>query len=138
MINDLPQTLKKAGLKTTPARKFILDFFSTDCKPINAEFIYSKLKAKQINQVTIYRTLTSLEQAGIIKKVDLRKGSAHYELTYHHHHHVICTNCGKTEGFEICDIDKISKNVLRKSLLFETINQHSLELFGLCKSCSKR
>lgn len=137
MTHELPQILKDAGLKTTPARKLILDLFSADCKPTNAEFIYSKLKVKNINQVTIYRTLASLEQAGIIQKVDLRKGSAHYELADHHHHHIVCTNCGKTESFETCDIDVISKSVLRKSPLFETINQHSLELFGLCKSCSK-
>ncbi len=137
MTHELPQMLKMAGLKTTPARKLILDLFTADCKPINAEFIFSKLKVKNINQVTIYRTLASLEQAEIIKKVDLRKGSAYYELAGHHHHHVVCTSCGKTEGFEVCDIDKISKDVLRKSPLFETINQHSLELFGVCKSCSK-
>ncbi len=138
MTHDILQTLKKARLKTTPARKLILDIFSADCKPINAEFIYDKLKTKNIHQVTIYRTLASFERTGVIKKVDLRKGSVHYELTSHHHHHVVCTNCGKTEGFEMCDVEKISKDVLKKSLLFEVVNQHSLELFGLCKSCSKK
>jgi len=136
MSHELPQVLKKAGLKNTPARKLILGVFSSDCRPINAEFIYGKLKSKNINQVTIYRTLSSLERADIIKKVDLRKGSAYYELA-DHHHHIICTDCGIVESFDNCDINDLSKNVLGKSSKFKAINQHSLEFFGVCKSCAK-
>ncbi len=138
MKNNLRAILKKADLKVTPARLRILEIFSLClCKPINAEDIYKKLKGKNINLVTIYRTLSSLEKSGVLKKVDLRKGAVYYELADHHHHHVICTDCGKTESFEVCDIDKVSKGILNKSSSFKTINQHSLELFGLCKSCSK-
>lgn len=137
MKHKIPQSLNEVGLKNTPARKLILEVFSSDCKPINADFIYGKLKVKKINRVTIYRTLASLEHAGIIKKVDLRKDSACYELEEGHHHHIVCSDCGKTEGFEMCDLDIISKEVLKQSSQFKTINQHSLELFGLCKSCSK-
>ncbi len=137
MAYEFSTILKKAGLKVTPARKLILDVFSHDCKPINAEHIYEKLRGKNINQVTIYRTLATLENAEIIKKVDLHRDSAFYELVGHHHHHLICTKCGTTEGFEMCDIDEISKEILKKSPLFKSVNQHSLELFGICKPCSK-
>lgn len=137
MTNEPPIMLKQVGLKVTPARKFILDLFSSDCEPINAEFIFGKLKSKDINQVTIYRTLASLELTRIIKRVDLRKGSTYYELAGNHHHHLVCLKCGRTEGFEHCDIDTISKTVLKKSSQFKSIDQHSLELFGMCKSCSK-
>lgn len=136
MTQELSSILKKVGLKVTPARKQIFDLFTIDCNPINVEFIFSKLKSKSINQVTIYRTLASFEQVGIIKKVDVHKDSAYYEFATHHHHHIICNDCGKTEGFENCDIAKISKDVLKKSKEFSIVDQHSLELFGLCKDCS--
>lgn len=133
--------LKEVGLKVTDSRLEILHIFSVDCHPINAEYIYSKLKNKHINQVTVYRTLFSLEKARIIKKIDLRKDSAYYELAdkspERHHHHLVCTDCGCTESFEICQIENISKEVLKKSSLFKAVSEHSLELFGLCKSCSK-
>lgn len=137
MSHNLPNVLREKGLKATPARLAILNVFSADCKPINAEYIQQRLKGKDINLVTIYRTLSSLETSGILKTVDLRKGSAYYEFPTHHHHHIVCTSCGKTESFEMCEVDKVSKSVLQKSPLFKTINQHSLELFGVCKSCSK-
>jgi Fur family ferric uptake transcriptional regulator len=136
MSHDLAHIFRKVGLKTTPTRKAILGIFSADCKPINAEYIHEKLKTEKINLVTIYRTLSSFENTGIIKKIELQKGSAFYELAGNHHHHIVCADCGKTEGFEICDIDRISKEVLKKSSLFKTVNKHSLELFGVCKTCS--
>lgn len=138
MKKDFVQILKKAGLKVTPSRKAVLETFSYDCKPINAESIHEKLKNKGSNLVTVYRTLASLEMNGILKRIDLRKGSAYYELSDHHHHHITCTSCGRTDSFETCNIDKISKKVLMKCSHFRSISQHSLELYGMCNSCSKR
>ena len=137
MSKDLDHILKGAGLKVTPTRLAILSVFSSDCKPINAEYVFGQLKKKDINLVTIYRTLASLEKGNILKRVDIHKDSAHYELAEHHHHHIVCTDCGIVEGFDECDIKSLSKNVLGKSAKFKVINQHSLEFFGVCKSCTK-
>lgn len=139
MSHELPYVLKKAGLKNTPARNLILELFSSDCKPINAEFIYGKLKSKSLNQVTIYRTLATLERVGILKKADLRKGSAYYELTDDNdHHHFVCTNCGRIEDFTGCNLDTVIKTALKKTRGFAKVTDHSLELFGLCTTCAKK
>ena len=97
MSKDFSTTLNEKGLKNTPIREAILNVFSTDCKPINAEYIFDKLKYKKINLVTIYRTLASLEEASILRRVDMHKGSAFYELGFDHHHHLVCTDCGTVE-----------------------------------------
>ncbi len=133
--HDLENILKINGFKITPTRLAILKVFSHDCEPINAEFIFKKLKKEKVNIVTIYRTLTSFENVGILKHVDLQKDSAYYELSGHHHHHIICTDCGMVEGFEVCDIDNLTDKVLKNSNKFNIITKHSLELFGLCKKC---
>jgi len=135
--SDVSAIIKKAGMKVTPGRRAVLNLFSTDCKPINAEFICKKLKNQKINQVTIYRTLFSFEQAGILSRIDLRKGSVHYELHTSHHHHLICSHCGIIERFAVCEIKKHSKKILKDSSLFKSINHHSLELFGLCRACAE-
>ena len=134
MKKDYSMLLKKAGLKVTPARELVLAAFSTDCGPINAEFIHQRSGGKDINLVTIYRTLASLEAAGIIKRVDLQRGSAYYELAEHHHHHLVCTGCGTVEGFEGCGIEVVATEALKGSR-FRTVSGHSLELFGTCKKC---
>lgn len=137
MKKDFSDLLKSHGLKVTPTRNDILEVFSDDCKPINAEYIFNKLKKKKINIVTIYRTLASFELAGILKRVDLQRDSVYYELAGHHHHHIICTCCGTVESFDDCDMNGFSKKVLAKSAKFSLVTKHSLELFGLCKKCNK-
>lgn len=131
------ETIRKVGLRVTPARVLVLNLFSNICQPLNAEEIFRKAKNKKINLVTIYRTLASLEKEKIIRRVDLRKDSVYYELAGNHHHHITCTSCDMSEDFEICGVDSISKNILKKSLKFNSISEHSLEFFGLCKSCAR-
>ena len=139
MSKDFSHILKDVGLKTTPARSAILAVFSEQCGPVNALHIFKKVKNKDINQVTVYRALSSLEKLGVLNRVDLRKDSVYYELAdTHHHHHIVCLSCGKTEEFELCDAGKILKEVLKKSSQFKAVKDHSFELFGICKACSKK
>ena len=138
MKNDVSQILKEVGLKITPARVAVLEVFIKHTEPVNAEFIIDQLKKKEMNQVTVYRNLTSLLEARIIKQVDLRQNSTYYELANNHHHHLVCTNCGTTEDFVVCGVEDITKKVLNNSSKFSAIQQHSLELFGICKGCAKR
>jgi Fur family ferric uptake transcriptional regulator len=128
------EILKNAKLKATKARLSILNIFSDICKPLCAEDIYKKV---DFDLVTIYRTLTSFERVGILKKINLQKESIYYEPSKHHHHHIICTDCGLIEEFQICEIEKISKEALKKATKFDAIKEHSLELFGICKTCLK-
>jgi len=131
------QALKLAGLKATAPRRDIMSAFSHECEPMSAEQVHRRIEGSSTNLVTVYRTLASLESAGILKRVDLRKGAAHYELAGHHHHHVVCTDCGRTEGFEMCGINAVSRKVLRRLPAFKAIHQHSLELYGTCKACAE-
>lgn len=144
--DDTSSMLRNAGLKATPTRLALLSAFPDDCKPVNAEFLIKKLSGKKTthatDQATVYRNLTAFEKASLIRRIDLHKDSTYYEIVHkdghdHHHHHIICTACGLIEGFEICMTDSIMKSALSTSMKFESIKDHSLELFGICVSCSK-
>jgi Fur family ferric uptake transcriptional regulator len=137
MTNQSALLLKKARLKVTPTRKLIVNILSGECKLMNADHIYSKLRSRGVNQVTVYRTLAALEKAGTIKKVNLRRGSIFYELSQHHHHHLVCNNCGKVESFEDKQIENRIERILKTSK-FKQVTDHSFEIFGLCKSCIAR
>ncbi len=128
--------LKRSGLKTTPARISVLKIFSEKCQPLSAEDISKKLKKKDIDLVTIYRTLSSFEEERILRRVDLHKESQYYELGEHHHHHIVCSRCGFIEELEGCDIEKLVTKLTSGSKDFKIIKDHSLEFFGICKKCS--
>lgn len=139
MKGDIVLILKEAGLKVTPARREILEIFSAHSEPLSAESVLKKIKGRRVNQVTVYRNLASLEDAGILKRIDLRKSSIHYELAgSSHHHHLTCTSCGAVEDFEPCNIEKITRKALGASSKFRTVREHSLELFSVCKTCENK
>jgi len=130
--------LKIAGLKITPARLVILKTFSDKCHPLNAEDIYKKIRRNEIDLVTIYRTLTSFEKVGILRKVDLHKDCQFYEVNKNHHHHVICNICGLVEELDGCTIEKYTSEISSKLSNFKIIKDHSLEFFGLCRKCESQ
>jgi len=133
---DFKKILKEKGFKNTPTRTAVINIFNQSNKPISADFIYKKLKGN-IDEATVYRTLTSFFESGILKKIDLRKNSSYFELNNDHHHHIICMKCGLIEDFkENKGIEKLLDQVVSKSSKFKSIKEHSLELFGFCKACN--
>ena len=131
--------LRTKGYKITKARLAILDIFFKKKGPVDAQIVYKMLRksvhCKKINEATVYRTLASFEETGVLTKVDLRKDSVYFELAGEHHHHIVCTNCDKVEEFENSEIEKLIRRIVEKSSKFIKIKEHSLELFGLCRMC---
>lgn len=126
-------------MRNTRARKIILEMLRKSKAPVDARYIYKKIQnlenTKKINEVTVYRTLTSFEKDGLLRRVDLRKDAVYFELSENHHHHMVCTKCDTVEDFKNPEIEKILKRVAEKSSRFKQLTEHSLELFGLCSKC---
>jgi len=136
--DDFRNILRKSGYKATPSRIAILEVFEKNKNPISAQEIIDALPSGT-DQVTVYRTLKSLKEKGVIKPIDLRHNHAHYELAnIVEHHHIICLSCGRIEDVHHCWIEGIQDSVLRGSKHFADIQQHTLEFYGLCKSCAKK
>jgi Fe2+ or Zn2+ uptake regulation protein len=132
---DCEKILKNGGLRNTSSRCMILEVLSKLGRPVRAEDVYSKLKNK-MDEATVYRTLSSFEKVGVVRQVNLRKDSMYFELNNDHHHHIVCVKCGAIEDFkESSEIEKIFGRIVEKSSRFKIINEHSLELFGVCNYC---
>jgi Fur family ferric uptake transcriptional regulator len=114
----------------------VLKALSEIKKPVTAQELYRKLQKSEIDLVTLYRTLDSFERKEILRRVDLRKDAIYYELNTEHHHHIVCTNCDKLEDFKSREIEKVLEKIIKNSSKFKNINEHSLELFGVCKACT--
>lgn len=136
-MSDAPAVLRNAGLRATPKRAAIFGALASAATPRTAESLYASLPKPKANLATVYRTLESFEKAGLVRRVDLRHGHAHFELAGDEHHHLVCTSCSKIEDFKDCDVAPLTKRVLKGSKKFNTITSHSLEFFGLCNSCIK-
>lgn|SRR5690606_9066748 len=132
--------LKDHGLKLTKPRMLIIDILlSSKNMPISADDIYKKiLEQKDLNcdLASVYRTLSSFEEIGLIHKIDLFEGAAHFELSlgHGHRHFFICENCHKMEKLDACLVGPLESALKTKGY---TNLSHRLELTGICPLCSK-
>lgn len=136
--DDFRKILRKSGYKATPSRLAILGIFKKTRSPMSAQEVIDALSS-DTDQATVYRTIKSLKEKGVIKQIDLRHNHAHYEFAnIAEHHHLVCLRCGRIENVEHCGIEAIQSAALRESRHFAEIQQHALEFYGICKSCAKK
>lgn len=132
------EILKNTGSKATPSRLRILEILEKSAKPISIDDVLAKTK-KEMNHSTIYRILEAFKDSGLVKKVELGQGKSYYELSERpHHHHLVCVSCEEVEDIDECGILSDTKKILKNAKNFATIQNHSLEFFGVCKGCSKK
>ena len=130
--------LRKSGHKATHSRLAILGLFKKSKNPMSAQEVIEALPPT-IDPATVYRTLKTLKEKGIVKQIDLRHNHAHYELVdAAEHHHLICTRCGRIEDVRHCNIEATHAAILREAKHFSEITQHALEFYGVCKSCARK
>ncbi len=124
-------------MRSTKPRRAILDVFRSHKTPLETQEIFALLENRKedIDLTTVYRSVTTFAQAGIIHQVDFADGVTRYELSsLPHHHHAICTNCGKVQDVKNCDDKSVQKDI-EKKLDFD-VKSHSMEFFGLCRDCN--
>jgi Fur family ferric uptake transcriptional regulator len=138
---EVEALLRGNGFKVTGPRTAILSLFSEKCAPMSAEQIFKKLSPDTgVDLVTVYRTMASFEEKGIMKRIDLHKDAVYFEINgddTHHHHHIVCNGCGKIEKMEKCPAEPLARTAASHSAHFAEVTAHSLEFFGMCKSCAK-
>lgn len=143
MIKNDPELgghLREKGYKITAQRNLVLGVIKENQgNHLGPEEIYDRLRDKgaNIGIATVYRTLALLEEMGLIYRVELKPGSAAYELNQpdmlHKHHHLICTGCGKVLEVKEDLLENLEELILANHGFL--IKDHSLKFYGLCSQC---
>ena len=98
--------LKKAGLKATLPRIKIMEVLESTAiqeeAHFSAEDIYKELlnKGENIGLASVYRVLTQVETAGIVKKHHFEGSHAVYEVIEENHEHMVDVESGKVLEFQ--------------------------------------
>ena len=135
---ELINMLQEADLRVTDHRLAIL---STVAKVKQAVTVYELVdmlrKKENIDQATVYRNLSALHEASLLRRLDFNHGHAHYELeTGRASHQLVCNTCETIEKIEGISVDDAIKKMLKKSKKFKNTTTHSIEIYGHCKKCA--
>ncbi len=136
---DTSKSLKTFKLRNTDAREAVLEVFQGENYALSHSHIENQL-ADRFDRVTLYRTLKTFVDVGLIHKVLDDQGAMKYALCkeacntsdHHHHHdhvHFKCNACGQTTCLDTVTIPTISlPNGYKKQ-------EMNLLVQGLCQNC---
>jgi len=138
MKNEVAEILKRNQLSVTGSRQKILELFrQSDGALAHADI--EKKTTEQFDRVTIYRTLQTFVEKGIVHTIPTADNSVLYALckddcTEGHHHdnhvHFICDNCSTTYCLEHTAIPKVE---VPKGF---TTRQTDVLMSGTCNKCN--
>jgi Fur family ferric uptake transcriptional regulator len=130
--------LQSRGKRVTRQRRVIVDFVAGRHEHFDAEQLLADLRktaaGARASRPTIYRTLSEMVDAGLLKKMIL-DGRAVYEHDYGYpqHDHLYCTGCRKLIEFSSDELAKI-RNAVAAQHQFRA-QSHRLIVTGLCFDC---
>lgn len=130
--------LKRNSLSVTDSRKKILQLFLEHTGGALAHADIEKKAGGKFDRVTVYRTLQTFVDKGIIHTIPTADNSIRYALCkdecsegHHHDHHIhfVCSNCNNT----YCLDDVVTPEIkLPKGY---TAAQVEVVVEGVCKNC---
>jgi Fur family ferric uptake transcriptional regulator len=130
------QVLREAKLYCTEPRIAILQVLMRAARPLRQDQITEQLILPALNKVTVYRTLESLIEVGLVHRVFTYERTWYFELADHcteHqcHPHFTCTHCGVTTC--LTDVLLPMAKVAQKGFV---VNRQQVRLEGLCPACA--
>ena len=138
MKNDIADILKRSQLSVTDSRKKILELF----QKTNAALAHADIEKKtgeHFDRVTIYRTLQTFLEKGIIHSIPTADNSVLYALCkdecaegHHHddHVHFMCDICGTTYCLDHVTVPRVDLPEGFKA------TQTDLVVSGRCRKCT--
>lgn len=133
--------LATQGQRLTAERAAIVEEVFSDHEHFEAEELVERLSARgtrrRVSRSTVYRTLDSMERAGLLRKVARADGRDVYEHDYGYpqHDHLICRQCGALIEFHNETIRKILEEVAADQGF--RMASHRLEVYGMCDACCR-
>ncbi len=136
MMERFQAACKKAGLKITHQRTEIYRQLLLMPDHPSAEILHKRLLTilPMISLDTVYRTLTTFEEYGLVCRVMTSESQARFEAMYLPHHHLICTRCKSVVDFNWPAIDDVSLPPPAQG--WGTVNATTIVMSGICKNCA--
>jgi len=133
----LEQELRTAGCRLTRPRRAVLRVVAEATCPLTPAQVHERARVHypQVGLVTVYRTLELLAELGLVRRIHTEEGCHGYVPVAMGEagHHLVCTSCHQAVEFPCTGLEETLAEVER--LTGFSIQEHWLELFGLCPAC---
>lgn len=137
MMSGMVQKLREKGLKVTPQRMAIYNMLMATTAHPTAEAVWEHVKEEYpaVSFNTVYTTLNTLEQAGLVQRLHIG-GVAHFDAKVQPHAHLCCNHCGYVEDHHASigvDYEDVARQVNAQTGF--AVGRLELNFYGLCREC---
>jgi len=128
--------LAAVGERVTRQRLLVANTLAAAGRQQTADQLYRTLRRQEpgIGRATVFRTLETLVEAGVARRLELDGHVyAYVACLPEHHHHLSCTRCGRVEEIDEAYVRPIADR-LSRDMGFE-IDDARLDFYGRCATC---
>jgi Fur family ferric uptake transcriptional regulator len=132
---DLMQILRDRGLRMTPQRRAIVAEIMRTRGHISPTALARKVQGEMpgVNASTIYRTLTLLEEVGVLSHAHLESGAEYHRAEEAGHVHLTCSNCGAEDDLSVAEAEQLQRLIVRRHDFLPDLTHFAIS--GLCGTC---
>ncbi len=131
--------LREHNLPVTAQRLAIAEVLLGADRHLSAEEVAAELTARgrQVGTATVYRTIDTLLESGLIVERDFGEGFRRFEPARDipNHEHLVCSHCGKVEEFRDERLERMT-TIVAESRGFAR-QSHRLVIHGVCANCQR-
>jgi len=114
--NKIIGMLNNCGLKITPQRMAVLEILLLSKNHPTAESVFKKVQSSipGISATTIYNTLDTFVEKGLVKRVQTVADVMRYEPVTEQHHHLYSAESDRMEDYYDPELDELLKDYFSK------------------------
>jgi Fur family ferric uptake transcriptional regulator len=137
-VGAVTAMLRERGYRITPQREAILDEVLRTDGHITPQDVARRVQRRlpAVNASTVYRTLTMLEEVGVIRHSHLERGAEYHRADEVEHVHLTCSRCGTEDDLSMEEAVSL-REVIRRHRGFQPDLTH-FAIGGLCARCQRR
>jgi len=132
-MGKLEEILAQNGLKVTPQRIAVLDALIKIHEHPSADLIIDYIKKNHPNIAigTVYKTLETFVEKGIVKKVKTEQDVMRYDTIMEKHHHLYCAESNRIEDYYDQELNTLlEKYFSKKEIKNFKIEEIKLQITG--------
>ncbi|HXF73024.1 MAG TPA: Fur family transcriptional regulator [Actinomycetota bacterium] len=132
------ELLRRHGLRMTPQRRAIVAEVMRTTGHISPSDIARKVQGTMpgVNASTVYRTLTLLEEVGVLSHAHLEGGAEYHRVEEAEHVHLTCSRCGAEDDLSLAEARALGRLIQRHHGFLPDLTHFAIS--GLCRDCQAR
>ena len=132
---DVLDLLRRRGLRMTPQRRAIVAEVMRTSGHISPSEIARKVQRTMpgVNASTVYRTLTLLEDVGVLSHAHLEGGAEYHRAEEAEHVHLTCSRCGAEDDLSLAEAKALARLIQRHHGFLADLTHFAIS--GLCSDC---